>query len=110
MSAGGEQCSANVGAPWNVQLPAVTTTTYNAAMAAGTNAATHARTLNRKLFGMSRLPVREIEAEVEHLYEIEPAGESGESPFIAVLGLMFSLLTIFVLTAGLSFAAYYLAR
>jgi hypothetical protein len=79
-------------------------------MAAGRNAAAHAGTLYRKAFARLRHPVREIEAEVEHLVEIEQAGESAETPLIAFLGLILFLLPIFLVMVGLAFAAYYLAR
>ena len=79
-------------------------------MTAGRDAATHAGTLYRKVFSVLRIPVRKIEAEAEHLREVEQAGESGEAPFIAILGLILFLLPIFLLMAGLAFAAYYLAR
>jgi hypothetical protein len=79
-------------------------------MAAGKDAAAHAGNLYRRLFAALRLRVREIEAEAEHLLEVEQAGESGATPFIAILGLILFLIPIFLLMAGLAFAAYYLAR
>jgi hypothetical protein len=78
-------------------------------MAAGKDAATHAGTLYRKMFAALRLPVRELEAEAEHLRDIERAGDSGETPFIAILGLIFFLVPIFLLMAGLALTAYYLS-
>jgi hypothetical protein len=56
-----------------------------------------------------RHPVREVEAEAHHLHEIEREGERGETPFIAILGMVIFLLPIVVLVLGLAFAAYYLA-
>lgn len=85
-------------------------TTYDGAMAAGRDAATHAATLYRRMFAALRLRVREIEAEAGHLRRVEQAGESGETPFIAILGLLFFLIPIVLLVGGLAFAAYYLAR
>jgi hypothetical protein len=79
-------------------------------MAAGRDAAAHAGKLYRGAFARFRHPVRELEAEAEHLIEVEQAGESGETPFIAMLGIILFLLPIFLLVAGLAFAAYYLAR
>ena len=79
-------------------------------MAVGRDAATHAGTLYRKLFAALRLRMREIEAEAEHLREVERAGESGETPFIAILGILLFLIPIVLLIGGLAFAAYYLAR
>jgi hypothetical protein len=77
-------------------------------MAAGRDAATHAGTLYRRTFAWLRRPVRAIEAEAEHLREVEQEGESGETPFIAIAGLILFLLPIILLLLGLSFAAYYL--
>jgi hypothetical protein len=88
----------------------VTTTTYDGAMAAGKDAATHAGTLYRRVFAVLRHPVQKIEAEAEHLREVEQAGESGETPFIAILGIILFLIPLFLLIAGLAFALYYLAR
>jgi hypothetical protein len=78
-------------------------------MAAGKDAARHAGTLYRNAFARLRRPVREIEAEVDHLREVEREGESGETPFIAILGIILFLLPIVALVLGLAFAAYYLA-
>lgn len=66
----------------------------------------HAGGLYRKTF--LRHPVRAVEAEAEHLHEIEQRGESGETPFIAILGLIVFLLPIFAIMLGLAFGAYYL--
>lgn len=80
------------------------------AMGAGRNAARHAGSRYRKTFTWLRLPVRKIEAEAEHLREVEQAGESGETPYIVMLGLLFFLAPLFLLLVGLAFAGYYLAR
>jgi hypothetical protein len=79
-------------------------------MAAGRDAARHAGTLYRKALAWLRWPVREVAAEAHHLHEVEREGESGETPFIAILGLIIFLLPIFVLVLGIAVAAYYLAR
>ena len=84
--------------------------TYDGAMAAGRDAATRAGTHYRRLFAVLRFPARGIEAEAEHLRHVEQAGESGETPFIAILGLILFLLPILLVVGGLSFGAYYLAR
>jgi hypothetical protein len=76
----------------------------------GRKVAAHAGARYRKRFAALRHPVRKMEAEAEHLHEIEQAGETGETPFIAMLGLVFLLLPIVVVISGLAFAAYYLAR
>jgi hypothetical protein len=79
-------------------------------VAAGSDAARHAGRLYRKAFTRLRHPVREVETEVEHLREVEREGESGETPFIAILGVVLFLIPIVALLLGLSFAAYYLTR
>jgi hypothetical protein len=68
-------------------------------------AARHARRLYRKAFRR----LRRIEAEVEHLHDLEEAGEGAETPAIAVLGVLLFLLPAFLFLAGCAFAAYYLA-
>jgi hypothetical protein len=78
-------------------------------MAVGRDAVRHARTRYRRTFARFRHPVREIEAEVEHLRDVEREGESGETPFVAILGIIIFLLPIVLLILGLAFAAYYLA-
>jgi hypothetical protein len=73
-------------------------------------ATTHARTLYRKAFGFLRQPVQGIEAEAEHLLEVERKGESETTPLIAIFGIILFLAPIVLLVLGLSFAAYYLAK
>jgi hypothetical protein len=79
-------------------------------MAAARDAARRARALYRRAFAWLRRSVRGIEAEAEHLREIEREGESAETPVIAIVGLILFLLPIVLLILGLAFAAYYLAR
>jgi hypothetical protein len=79
-------------------------------MAVARDAAAHAGTLYGRMFRALRMPVRAIEAEAEQLHGIEQAGERGETPFIAILGVVLFLLPIFLVMVGLAFAAYYLAR
>ena len=55
-----------------------------------------------------RRPARKLEAEAEHLHEIERAGEAPETPFIAILGVFLFLFPIFCVMLGLAFGAYYL--
>ncbi len=55
-------------------------------------------------------PVQALEHEVEHLHEVERSGESGETPFIAIAGIILFLLPIALVMLGAAFAAYYLAR
>ena len=77
-------------------------------MATGRDAAAHAGRLYRRAF--ARLRLRALEAEAHHLREVEQAGESGETPFIAALGVALFLFPLFLFLVGVSFAAYYIAR
>ena len=52
--------------------------------------------------------LREIEDEGRHLHEVERVGESGATPFIALLGLIPFLALVLVVMMGLAFAAYFL--
>ena len=79
-------------------------------MAAGRDAATRAGTLYRRAFGGFRRPVQGIEAEAEHLLEVERKGESETTPLIAILGVVLFLAPIVLVILGLSLAAYYLAK
>jgi hypothetical protein len=54
-------------------------------------------------------PVRGVEREARHLHEIEREGESGETPFIAMLGLVVFLGSVFLVMLGIAFLAYYLS-
>ena len=76
-------------------------------MSGGARAARHAGSLYQRAF---RRPVEKVEAEVHHLHEVEQRGESGETPFIAILGVFLFLVPIFLVMAGLAFAAYYAFR
>ena len=79
-------------------------------MAEGRNAAEHAGSLYQRAFSWLRHPVRKLEEEAGHLHEVEQAGESEVTPFIAIAGLVLFLLPIVAVVLGLSFAAYFLAR
>ena len=67
----------------------------------------HAGGLYRRCFRWARRSARQVEAEAHHLQEIERAGEAGETPYIAILGVFLFLLPIFLFIAGVSFIAYY---
>jgi uncharacterized membrane protein len=54
--------------------------------------------------------VKRVEAEAEHLIEIEREGESAETPLVVLFGVILFLLPIVLLVLGLAFAGYYLAR
>jgi nitrogen fixation/metabolism regulation signal transduction histidine kinase len=79
-------------------------------MAAGRDAVRHARARYDRTGARLRHPIRTIEAEAEHLREVEREGESAETPFVAILGIILFLLPIVAVILGLAFAAYYLAR
>ena len=76
-------------------------------MSLGRQAMQHAGGRYRRLL---RRPVEAVEAQAHHLIEVERAGESGETPFIVLIGIVLFLLPIFGVIVGLAFAAYYLAR
>jgi hypothetical protein len=78
-------------------------------VSSGTRATSHAAGLYRKTFSAIARPVRKVDAEVHHLEDVERAGESPETPFIAMLGVFLFLLPIFAVMLALAFAAYYLA-
>jgi len=80
------------------------------AMAVARDAATHAGKRYRRTFAWLRHPARNVEAEAEHLRQVEQTGEAGETPFIVILGLVFFLLPLFLFLVGVAFAAYYIAR
>jgi hypothetical protein len=69
----------------------------------------YARNLYGRIFRWALRPVRKAEAEVHHLHEIEQEGESGETPFVAILGLILFLLPIFAAMLGLALLAAHLA-
>ncbi|MBV8480193.1 MAG: hypothetical protein JOY72_07795 [Actinobacteria bacterium] len=73
------------------------------------SAVAHAGSRYRRLLGRPH-PVQALEHEAEHLRQVEHAGESGETPFIAIIGIILFLLPIVVVFLGAAFAAYYLAR
>jgi hypothetical protein len=68
----------------------------------------HAGGLYRKALRQGERPVQKVEAEVHHLHEIERAGESGLTQFIAFGGLILFLLPIFLVMLGLALVAYYI--
>ena len=78
-------------------------------MATSRDAATHAGSLPESLRRLRR-PVQRIEAEAEHLHEVERKGESATTPLIAIMGIILFLVPIVLVILGLSFAAYYLAK
>ena len=77
-------------------------------MGTATEAGRHAVGLYRRLLASAVRPVHAVEAEVHHAHQIERHGESGETPFIAILGLFLFLLPIFAIMLGLAVAAAYL--
>jgi hypothetical protein len=68
----------------------------------------HAGGLYAQTFRRLRHPIQRIEAETHHLREVEQAGESGETPAIAIAGLVLFLLPLAVLFMLLAFGAAWL--
>ena len=73
-----------------------------------TDATKHAGSLYRRAFRWVLRPLRRVEGEAHHLHEVEQVGESGETPFIAILGLLFFLVPVFVVILGLALLFAYL--
>jgi hypothetical protein len=69
----------------------------------------HARNLYGRTYHWLLRPIHKGEAEVHQLHEVELRGASGETPFIAILGLLLFLLPIFALMLGLALLAAYLS-
>jgi hypothetical protein len=69
----------------------------------------HAGMRYRRLLRRAEHPVQKLEAEVEHLHEVEERGEAGSTPFILYGGLVLFLLPLVLLLTALTFAVYYLA-
>jgi hypothetical protein len=74
-------------------------------MGAAADATRHAGGLYGRTFGWLRRPIRKVEEEAHHLHEVEQVGASGETPFIAMLGLALFLLPLAAVLTGLGFAA-----
>lgn len=72
-------------------------------------AARHGSGLYRRTLRAALKPIRSAETELRDLHAIEHEGDAPETPFIAMLGLILFFLPIFLVMAGLAFAAYYLA-
>jgi hypothetical protein len=72
-------------------------------------AATHASALYARAFRVALRPIRGAEAEVQHLHAVEHEGDAAETPLIAVIGLIFFFLPIFLVMVGLALVASYVA-
>jgi hypothetical protein len=72
-------------------------------------AAKHTSALYTRAFRVALRPIRSAEAEVHHLHAVEHEGAAAETPLIAIIGLIFFFLPIFLVMVGLAFAAYYVA-
>lgn len=68
----------------------------------------HARRRYERLFRWLRHPIRTVELEAHHLHEIEQEGDSGETPLIAILGLLLFLLPLALVIMALAFSAAWL--
>jgi hypothetical protein len=75
-----------------------------------TSGVRHAGSLYRKTFLWIFRPIRKVEDEVHHLHEVEQLGEAGETPFIAILGVLLFLLPIAALMMVVALGAASLAR
>jgi hypothetical protein len=63
----------------------------------------------RAVFRTLGRPFRSAEREAHHLHQVERAGESGETPYIAMLGLILFLGSVFALMLAVTLIAYYVA-
>jgi hypothetical protein len=54
--------------------------------------------------------LRTIERQAHHLHEVEQAGESEYTPWIAVVGLVLFLVSVFVLMTAIAFTAAHFAQ
>ena len=79
------------------------------ALSALGRSAKHASDLYARTFQIALRPIRSAEAEVHHLHAVEHEGAAAETPLIAVIGLIFFFLPIFLVIVGLALAAYYVA-
>jgi hypothetical protein len=73
------------------------------------HAARHAGSLYGRMFRWLLSPLRKVEAEAQHLHEVEEVGESGETPAIAMFGVFLFLLPLFLIMLGLALLAAHLA-
>jgi hypothetical protein len=71
----------------------------------GQASARHAGSLYGRMFRWLLRPFRSVETEAHHLVDVEEAGESAETPLIAILGLILFLVPIFLLILGLALLA-----
>lgn len=80
-----------------------------AVVSTSARAVRHAGRRYRSVFRVLLRPVGAVEAEVQHLHDVEQAGESAETPLIAMLGLALFLWSLLLLVAGIALAVYYFA-
>ena len=57
-----------------------------------------------------RRPIRTIEREAHHLHEVEQAGASEYTPWIAILGLVLFFVPVFVFMTAIAFTAAHFAQ
>jgi hypothetical protein len=89
-------------------MSVVAHSTTNAGKPAAASVTGHAASLYRRLFAAALRPAHSIEAEAQHLHDVERTGASGETPYIAVLGLFLFLVPIFATMLGLALLAAWL--
>jgi hypothetical protein len=67
----------------------------------------HARGRYGRAFARLKHPVRLVGGEARHLHEVELAGQSGETPYIVMLGLIMFLVPIFLVFLAIVLALYF---
>ena len=67
----------------------------------------HARRRYASVFRGLKRPVIAVDAEAHHLHEVELAGESAETPYIVMLGLVLFIAPIFIVFLAIVFAMYF---
>jgi hypothetical protein len=78
------------------------------AMKTPSSAPQHAASLYRRLAAAALRPAHSVEAEARHLHDVEQTGASGQTPYIAILGVFLFLVPIFVIMLGLALLAAWL--
>jgi hypothetical protein len=76
-------------------------------MGVWSDSAGHARRRYARAFRRLTRPMTAVEAEARHLHEVELAGESGETPYIVMLGLVLFLAPIFIVFLAIVLALYF---
>lgn len=67
----------------------------------------HARGRYAQTFAHLRRRVSTVEAEAHHLRDVEQSGASGETPYIAILGLVLFLAPVVIVFVAVALAVYF---